>query len=181
MTDISGMVLRYDRKTIFLHWASALLVVLLWGIAQVIDFFPSGPMRVNVRSLHIALGVTLAVVVALRVVWRLREGRQLPSFETGLMGLAAHAAHYALYALLIAEVTLGLANTWVRGDSIFNLFAVPAFDPGNKALRRQVGDLHELVANLILIVAGVHAAAALFHHYVRHDGVLRRMLPNLNG
>ena len=178
MNDAGALVLRYDKKTIFLHWATALLVVLLWGIAQVIDDFPSGALRVDARSVHITLGVTLLVVLALRIFWRLRDGRQLPSAEGGVLGFAAHAVHYALYALLAAEVVLGMANVWMRGDSIFNVFTVPAFDPANKALRRQVGDLHGLVANVILIVAGVHAAAALFHHYIKRDGVLRRMLPS---
>jgi len=182
MPDVTTMMpVKYDSRTILLHWLTALLVVLLWGVAQVIDFFPSGPLRVDARSVHITLGVTLLVVLALRIVWRLRGGRHLPAAETGLIGLAARVVHYALYALLIAEVALGLSNAWVRGDSIFNLFTIPAFDPANKALRREVGSLHGLVANVILIVAGAHAAAALFHHYVRRDGVLRRMLPGLNG
>jgi cytochrome b561 len=54
---------------------------------------------------------------------------------------------------------------------------VPAFDPANKALRHLIGDWHALAANAILILAGVHAAAALFHHFILRDGVLRRMLP----
>jgi cytochrome b561 len=54
---------------------------------------------------------------------------------------------------------------------------VPAFDPGNKWLRETLGDLHALSANWIMILAGLHAAAALFHHYVLCDGVLRRMSP----
>ncbi|HEX5127139.1 MAG TPA: cytochrome b/b6 domain-containing protein, partial [Rhodocyclaceae bacterium] len=58
-----------------------------------------------------------------------------------------------------------------------NLLKIPAFDPGNKALRSMVGDLHALFANAVIIVAALHAAAGLFHHYVWKDNVLRRMLP----
>jgi cytochrome b561 len=50
-------------------------------------------------------------------------------------------------------------------------------DSGDRALRRLIGDWHALAANAIMIVAALHAAAALFHHYVLHDRVLRRMLP----
>ena len=49
--------------------------------------------------------------------------------------------------------------------------------PGDRALVHQIGDWHALAANALLIVAGVHAAAALFHHYILHDETLRRMLP----
>ena len=66
---------------------------------------------------------------------------------------------------------------WVRGDTLFNLFKITAFDPDNKALRRTVGDLHGLCANAVLILAACHACAGLFHHYVWKDGVLQRMLP----
>lgn len=167
----------YDRTTIALHWLSAGLIALIWLSAQVIDSFPPDAGRGTMRSVHIAMGVGFALVLLVRMVWRGGFGRRLPAADTGLLHLAGQAAHLALYALMIGEVGIGLANSWVRGDEIFGLFRIPAYDPGNRALRRTVGGLHELVANAILIVAGLHAAAALFHHYIRRDGVLRRMLP----
>ncbi|MCW3477823.1 cytochrome b [Limobrevibacterium gyesilva] len=180
MTRMQTAFLRYDQKTIVLHWLTAGLIVLLWGLAQIIDVFPrDSDMRVHVRSVHIVLGVALGFVLVTRILWRLRDGRTLPPSDTGLLNVLSHAAHYALYALMIAEVALGLATAWTRGDSIFNLFSIPPFDPANTALARETRSLHGLVANLILIVAGAHAAAALFHHYVRRDGVLQRMLPEM--
>jgi cytochrome b561 len=89
----------------------------------------------------------------------------------------ARATHWLLYVLLAIAVGLGAANVWVRGDSILNLLRVPPYDPGNRALMHLVGGWHALAANTLLIVAGVHAAAALFHHYVLRDATLRRMLP----
>lgn len=82
--------------------------------------------------------------------------------------------------LIALAVVLGLVSVWVRGDTLFNLFTVPAFDPNDKQLRRTVVDLHELAASSLFIVAGLHAAAALWHHHVRKDGVLRRMWPGLS-
>lgn len=170
--------MRYDGKTIVLHWLTAGLVVSLWVIAKVIDDFASGWPRVTVRSVHITLGVCLAVVLVVRLAWRFGGGVKLPAAEAGVAGLLARAVHGVLYLLVIAVVLGGVANVWVRGDSIFGLFQVPAFAPGDRALRRLVGGWHELGANAILILAGLHAAAALVHHYVRRDGVLRRMLPS---
>jgi len=169
--------LHYDPVTIALHWASAVLIGLLWVIGQTIDFAPQGVLRVDYRSLHMLLGVTLVGVFVARVTWRLRRGRSLPGAGNALLELVARLTHWTLYLLILSALGLGLANVWVRGDAIFNLLTVPAFDPGNKALRALIGDWHALAANAILILTGVHAAAALFHHFILRDGVLRRMLP----
>lgn len=170
-------MLRYDRRTIFLHWLTAGLIVVLWGSAQVIDFFPSGAPRVSVRSTHIALGVVLGLVLVARIVWRSGGGAKLPPADNGWMGLLATGVHYLLYALVALMILCGLVNAWVRGDSVYGLFKLVSFAPGDRATRQFVGGLHELGANLILAAAGLHAAAALLHHFVLRDGVLRRMLP----
>ena len=169
--------LRYDPATIALHWISALLVVMLWTIGQTVDVFPNGPLRIDYRSVHIVLGVALGAVLLARLGWRLTRRETLPPIDHGVLLAIARATHWLLYALLIVAVVLGIANVWVRGDVIFNLFQVPAYEPGNRALRQLVGGWHALAANAVLIVAGVHAAAALFHHYMLRDATLRRMLP----
>ena len=168
--------IRYDRTSILLHWVTAALVVLLWLIAHWIDDFPRGTPRITARSVHILLGVTLLGVVLVRMVWRLRWGHRLPVANPGPAGYLAKTVHYALYALLLAVLLLGVANVWVRGDSFFGLFTVPKFSPDPK-LKESVENLHETVANIVLIVAGLHALAALAHHYFMRDGVLKRMLP----
>ncbi|HEY0341827.1 MAG TPA: cytochrome b/b6 domain-containing protein [Steroidobacteraceae bacterium] len=167
---------RYDRTSILLHWVTATLVVALWLIAHWIDDFPRGTPRITVRSIHILLGVILLTVVLARMIWRLKWGHRLPPASQGPAGYLAKTVHYALYALLLAVLFLGVANVWVRGDNFFGLFSVPKFSP-DQELRHNVEDLHETVANLVLIVAGLHALAALAHHYFIRDGVLRRMLP----
>lgn len=165
----------YDRSTVVLHWVSAGLVVLLWGSAQVIDFFAKGPPRWNMLGVHMSLGLALALVLLYRIGWRLTAGRRLPESEGRQWRWLARTTHFGLYALLLVQIVLGLANAWVRGDHVFTWFVIPAFDPADKVLRRNVGELHDLVANVILVVAGLHACAGLFHHYVLRDGILRRM------
>ena len=168
----------YDRTSILLHWATAGLVVLLWIIAHLIDDFPRGTPRITARSVHILLGVILLSLVVVRMAWRIRWGHRLPLANSGPVGYLAKAVHYGLYGLLLAVLILGIANVWVRGDSFFGLFSVPKFSPDPK-LKESVEDLHETVANIVLIVAGLHALAALAHHYFARDGVLRRMLPGV--
>jgi cytochrome b561 len=167
----------YDRRTIALHWITAALVVLAWGMAQIIDDFPRGALRVDARSVHMLFGVALAVVLALRIAHRAGAGRALPAADPGLLGVVAKSVHYVLYAVLIAQVLLGLTYATLRGDSIFGLISLPGTT--DKAMRDSVGDLHALLANIILAIAGLHALAALAHHFVWRDSVLRRMIPRL--
>lgn len=168
---------RHDPTTIALHWVTAFLVAVLWVIGQTVDFPPNGPLRVDYRSLHIVLGVALAIVLLLRLAWRLARRETLPPIDEGLLHVIARVTHWMLYVLLILSVGLGITTEWTRGDSIFNLFSIPAYDPGNRSLSRLVLGWHALAANAILIVAGLHAAAALFHHFILRDATLRRMLP----
>ena len=167
---------RYDGRTIWLHWLTAGLVVSQWVGAQVIDWFPRGPLRVDARSMHIVLGLALLAVFVARVVWRATEGRRLPPADRGALHVLAKATHWGLYALIAAVLALGVFNVWVRGDSIFGLFTIPAYDPADKALRATVQDWHGTLATIILGLAGFHAAAALVHRYVWHDGLLARMM-----
>jgi cytochrome b561 len=78
---------------------------------------------------------------------------------------------------VIGTVLLGLATMWSEGSSIFGLFQVPKMPGTDKALAHQIFGWHALAANAVLIVAGLHAAAALGHHYVLRDAVLARMVP----
>ena len=167
----------YDGTSILLHWLIAGLVVVLWTLGQCIDFFPRGAPRIDARSVHIILGATLGVVLLARVLWRASAGRRLPMAAATWLGVTARAVHYGLYALLGVTVVLGIFNAWQRGDVLFNVYKIPQLVPGDRALRGVLGELHGDCADVVLIVAGLHAAAALVHHYLLRDGVLRRMLP----
>ncbi len=166
---------QYDRRTIWLHWLTAVLVVGQWIGAHTIDWFPRGPLRVDARSTHILFGLVLLGIYAIRVIWRATDGRRLPAADRGVLHAIAKGTHWTLYGLIAVTLVLGVFNVWVRGDSIYNAFTIPAYDPADKALRATIQDWHATAANLILILAGLHAAAGLIHRYVWKDGVLARM------
>lgn len=174
----SHTALHYDRRSILLHWASALLVFALWCVGQTIDWFPRGTPRITVRSLHITFGVLLGFLILARLLWWAKGGTR-PAADPGLAGRIAKAAHGLLYLLLIAVVGAGIALTLVRGDNLFDLYKITSIAPGNKALRHDIKEVHELAANALLVLALLHAAAAVWHHRVLKDGVLRRMWPTL--
>jgi len=166
----------YDQKTIDYHWLSAVLVIGLWLLGQTIDWFPKDSPRIMARSMHIAFGLLLAFVVIRRIWWRSTQGIKLPKVP-GILGRLAGTVHYILYLLLISVLTIGIAAVWIRGDNIFNLFQIPAFDPTNKALRGKVVELHGLFANYLIILAMTHALAALWHQWILKDNLINRMWP----
>lgn len=167
----------YDRRTIALHWLTAVLVISLWLLGQTIDWFPKGSPRAIARSSHIAIGIGLAFVLVRRIWWRLTHGARISPADSSALDTIAASTHKILYLLLVSTVLLGIANVWVRGDTLFMLLQIPAFEPGNTGLRESVEELHSLAANILLIVVGLHAAAGLLHHFVLKDDILRRMLP----
>lgn len=172
--------LSYDRRTIRLHWATAALMTVLWGIAQIIDLFPKGAPKISARSVHITFGLVLGVLLVMRIGWRSRSGRKLPLANPGVPGHIARIVHLTLYAGLVAVIVLGVVNAWARGDSIFGLFHIPKLLPANTQVKPTVEYLHKTCANVLVILAAAHALAAVVHHFILRDGVLRRMLPGSN-
>lgn len=169
--------LRYDSPTIWLHWTTVGLVVVLWVIGQTADWLPRGPLRTGAWSVHVLLGFVTGLVFLIRVAWRARFGRVLPPADTGILYMAAKATHHALYLLLAAAIVLGIVNALYRGFRLFGLWPLPQFGTGDTATRRSINEWHELAANAIMVVALFHAAAAMIHHYVWRDRLLDRMKP----
>jgi cytochrome b561 len=165
----------YDRLTVRLHWATALLVALLWLIGRTTNFLPRGPFRVDIWSIHVLLGFALIAVVLARIVWRAAYGVRLQPPGVGIQHLLASMAHWLLYLLLLVVVTLGLLNVFAHAFPLFNAWRFPKL--GDDDFMRRVNGWHGVVANMIAAVALFHAAAALFHHYVIKDSVLTRMWP----
>ncbi|TXN22443.1 cytochrome b/b6 domain-containing protein [Methylobacterium sp. WL9] len=175
VTRLDSTTGRYDRFTLGLHWTVASTTLLLWPLGQFTDSLPKGPIRANVWSLHFVLGFVFAGALVALFVWRQTGGRQLAVPETEPFHLLAKSVHVLLYVLAVCVAVLGIANAFVRGVSLFDLVRLPQL--GDREWRHQLTDLHGLAAHCLAILALFHAAAALVHHYLWHDQVLRRMLP----
>ncbi|HQT76391.1 MAG TPA: cytochrome b [Rhodopila sp.] len=169
---------RYDEFSIALHWLTVVLVLTQFALSQIWGFFPR-PTRHVLIVAHMSFGITLAAVVAVRIIWRVTPGHRVRSAVVGWVELASKAVHYLLYALLVAEAVLGFVLRWSGHEamSFFGLQIPPPFAPFSKPAHEFVGDLHSFVGWSIIVVAACHAAAALFHHFVLRDDVLMRMLP----
>lgn len=170
---------RYDGVTIAFHWITAALVLILFGTSLAWNYGPRTWDRDLLQTTHVSLGIALAAVLVLRLVWRWLAGRRLATVGNAVTAPLSRLVHFALYLLLVIQTGLGFGLRWVQGEtfSFFGLFDVPALIAPNRGLERVVENWHNITAwTLIYLVAG-HAAAALIHHYAAKDGVLRRMLP----
>ncbi|MGV8927817.1 MAG: cytochrome b [Ewingella sp.] len=180
---------RYDGLTIILHWATALIVIFMFGSAHIWEVLERGtPLRKGLQSVHISMGILLSVIIIGRLLWRLftvstGRSKQAPIAMPTLMKAASHLTHLALYLLLVAQIVLGFLFRWSQAEPFyfFGLFPISDVFNFDSIMTSTFGMLHNYVAWALIIVAGVHALAALFHHYVLRDGILRRMLPGSHG
>ncbi len=162
------------------HWIVALLILGQFVTGKIAEGLKLSPLKVDMFVWHKSLGVTILLLVVLRLAWRLGNPTPAPpanspSWETKL----AAAGHYLLYALMIA---VPVSGWWVSDASRVPFkayFAVPMPDiiDTSRTVQEAAEGLHDALTNLLLVVAVVHIAAAIRHHYWRKDGVLRRMLP----
>ena len=172
---------RYTRTVMAIHWLSAFVVMAafvtgLEGPARVIF----SDAHLSDRQWHETLGVTIVALTLLRVVWRLLAGARAPKLPMPRwMHIASKALQGFLYLLLLAVPITGLITVGTGGHGIELLGGAHIMPPAplNEALSHQLGDIHKLMGDAIMWLAGVHAVAALFHHYVLRDGVLNSMLP----
>jgi cytochrome b561 len=169
---------RYDNVAIALHWATAVLVVCQFALAELWGF-AARPTRHLMITTHMSFGILLTAVIIARIVWRLIPGHHVSSLEVGWIKIASKAVHYLLYLLLVCEAVLGFTLRWSGGEamSFFGLQIPSPLGHWSRGAHHLVGELHNWNGWAIVIIAFGHALAALYHHYVLHDRVLRRMLP----
>jgi cytochrome b561 len=164
-----------------LHWAVAALVLLAWLLGTFGDVLPRGTARAAGLFVHMSAGLAIITLVLVRLAWRLGDPPPPPE-KTSLGEWAERTSqiiHYALYAFLVAIPIVGIVLQFARGDvlPIFGLFHIASPWPADRGFARTVKEIHALLANGIMILAGVHAAAALAHHWIFRDRTLLRMLP----
>jgi len=169
---------RYDGVSITLHWLTVVLVLTLFALGELWDFAPR-PLKRELVTLHMSLGILLGVAVAARIAWRLMPGHKVTPAGTGLPDRLARIVHWLLYVLLIVQSLFGWVVRWSEGKamSFFGLLMPSPLTPVAPATHDDLQEWHGWVGWAIVIVALGHGAAALYHHFVLRDSVLIRMLP----
>ena len=171
---------RFDAVTISMHWASLLLLVAIFAAAWPGGNASSEAAADSLLLIHRSAGVLLWALTLARLAWKYSLGR--PAALPPTMGRAqrtmARANEYGLYGLLALQPITGFLQSALRGRPFPLLgFTFPALVERHRGLTKIFHGTHEVGAWALLILIGLHAAAALFHHFVLRDGVLRAMLP----
>lgn len=175
----------YSPFSQILHWLSAALVVAAWTLGLLGDELPKGAPRQMGEFVHVILGEAVVALLVLRVISRVADPPPpaAPTALGGLLDFGSKLAHVALYALLLAVPAVGVATLFAGGEalSVFGLFDIASPWPKNRETKHYYEEIHEFLAHGLIALAGLHAVAALFHHYVLGDRTLKRMLPPAPG
>ena len=171
---------RYPTATIALHWAMLLLLAAVYAAINLREYFPKGSdIREGLKAWHFMLGLTVLVLVLGRIVLRLLATTppitpKPPVWQT----LAARGVHLALYALMVAMPLAGWTILSAEGATIpFYGLDLPKLVAPDKPLADWLVEIHQTVGTIGYWLIGLHAAAALAHHYFWKDDTLHRMLP----
>lgn len=176
---IMSSPLVYDPVAKTFHWLTAVLIIALWCVGLSLDALPKGDLRGQIIGLHKAFGVVVLALTVLRLAWRTTHtAPALPAAMPGWEQLGAKLGHLALYGLMLAFPVSGILMSQSGGRDV-NVFGLilPTLVEKNEEMKHLFGETHESLAWLLAAVLVVHVAAALRHHVVLKDDVLRRMLP----
>lgn len=168
----------YSRAMIWLHWGIALLIAAALTTIEFREFYEKGtPIREGLKSVHFMIGMSVLALVIVRILVRATQTApaitpQPPAWQTGL----AHLMHAALYGFMLALPILGWLTLSAGGKPI--PFGLPALVMENKDAAGWYKNIHQQLGGILYYVIGLHAAAALFHHYLVKDNTLKRMVPS---
>jgi len=190
--ELKNTINNYGSIAKWIHWITALLFLAAYATVYYRRWFTEKQTTENITviQLHFAIGITLGVLVILRVIWRMSNTQ--PKLELGsqMEHLAAHMGHYALYAVMIIMPVTGYLGTGLSTD-YFSLFEIPKFED-TAMFSYLVTDLlgmtfdefespmdfiHKDVFGkwLLWILILGHASAAMYHHFVKKDRTLKKM------
>ncbi|WP_417612717.1 cytochrome b [Parasphingorhabdus sp.] len=171
---------RYASLSIFLHWVMLLLIIAVYSCILLHESFPKGSdIRADLKTWHFMLGLSVLALVIIRIVARLLTAKppikpEPPAWQV----LLAKITHIGLYVFMLAMPLLGWAILSAADATIpFFGLELPALIAPDKALAGQIKEVHETIATIGYFLIGLHALAALFHHYVVKDNTFRRMWP----
>ncbi len=170
----------YTAAAKSLHWLMALMIAGLFALGLYMTALPLSPAKLQLYSWHKWAGVTVFVLLLVRVAIRIAfRPPPLPAGMSRGQQLAAHAGHLALYLLMLAIPVSGWLMSSAKGFQTvwFGVLPLPDLVGKDKALGELLAEVHEVLSWTLVALVVIHAAAALKHHFIDRDDVLARMLP----
>lgn len=172
----------YGAGAVTFHWAVAALIVFLGSLGLLFDDIPkeARPFWINV---HVCVGLIYFCLVIGRVLWRAtHRAPDLPADIGEFSRRTSFAVHHLLYVLMLLIPIVGVvARVWHGRPFDYGVFHLNFGVASNASVFHPAEKIHQLLAYALFALAGLHAAGALYHHFVRRDGVLLRMMPGGTG
>ena len=171
---------RYTGTAIALHWLAALLIFVTFPLGVYMHELALSPFKLKLVSYHKWIGVTIFLLTLVRLAWRATHTPPpLPETIPLWQQRAAHGLHFLLYILLLVIPISGWLMSSAKGVPVvyLGLMQLPDLVDKNKLLGDLLEEVHEALDFGLLLLVGMHIAAALKHHFIEHDATLRRMLP----
>ena len=173
---VSETVVRWPVEVVVLHWLTFVMLAALFTLAFAVESLDDRVAHASMLSWHRLAGVAAFTIAVARLAWRAASNRPAHSLPP-VKRLAAACVHASLYLLLLAAPVLGYLSTCARlGHVDLPGMLLPAVIGKDRALAETLEDLHRGVGWIMLVLIGLHVAAALWHHWGARDKVLLRML-----
>ncbi|ADP10697.1 Cytochrome B561 [Erwinia sp. Ejp617] len=174
------MLKKYSSPQIIFHWVTVFLLIVAYATIELRWLAEKGTwQRSAIIVTHFSAGFCVMLVMAVRLYLRTRykTPQILPPAQRWQTGLS-HLAHSCIYTLFIVLPLLGICSRYFRGKEwwLFGL-SMPVSDNPAPELAETLIGWHETLAPLGYWLIGLHALAALFHHYILRDNTLTRMMP----
>ena len=171
---------RYTRTAIGLHWWIAILIFIAFPLGVYMHDLPLSPYKLKLYSWHKWVGVTVFMLVILRIFWRTTHTP--PAFPDSLptwQKRASQITHFLLYVLIIAVPISGWLMSSAKGVQTvwFGVLPLPDLLGKDKSLGNLLKVVHESLNYGLLALVVIHTLAAIKHHFIDKDNILRRMLP----
>jgi cytochrome b561 len=170
----------YGAVAKFLHWGIVVLIIAQYVLAEAAEDLADGPDKFATIGNHKSIGMLILLLALARIGWKLaNRGLPPPVPMARPQQIAAAAAHGILYLLLLVLPFSGWMMSTAAGHptAFFGLFEFPMLVGENHDLHEALEEVHETLFNAVVVVAVLHALAAVFHHVWMKDDTLRRMLP----
>jgi cytochrome b561 len=170
----------YGAFAKLLHWTIVILIIAQYVIIEAVEELPDGVEKFSQISLHKSVGMIVLLLAIARIGWKLaNRGNPAPVPMPGWQKKAAATGHGLLYLLILLQPLSGWAMSSAANYpvTLFGWFQFPALVSPDRDLLEGLEELHEVLFTILAIVALVHAAAAIYHHFWLKDDTLRRMLP----
>ena len=170
---------KHNAITRLIHWLTALLVITAFTIGpEDIDEMENPNLDWGLQA-HETLGLLIFGLTIVRIVWIFFTQKPIDVSMPRTMQIASKAVQGALYLLLLSIPLTAVLGTWLEGDSLslFGNATIVSPFATNENLGELLLDIHPVLADILIWLAGTHAAAGLFHHYILKDDVLKSMSP----